>query len=297
MAKIKLKKVRDFGEVLGDTFAFVGQNFNPLLKIFLFLVAPVAIFTSIFAGYVQNELVGNLAVYNEALLDGDIDNPFEMLSSLFSGYYFVNVLLSLITYSIVAAAIFTYLKKYEESENGEVGMKQITNGLLMKIVTLSLFMVMASLIYFFGTLMFIIPGVFLMIATSLYQNVYIVEGKGFVQAFKRSMQLVKGHWWMTLSLYATIGVLVSVILGIVQLLFALLLGAGSSLVTQEPSTALAVVTGIATFCGYFFNFIFWVLIGIWYYSLVEIKDGTSAFEKINQIGNTHTQEEIDRMFR
>ena len=35
--KVEFRKVRDFGEVISDTFLFMKQNFKPLFKAFFYL--------------------------------------------------------------------------------------------------------------------------------------------------------------------------------------------------------------------------------------------------------------------
>ena len=51
-----------------------------------------------------------------------------------------------------------------------------------------------------GTLLFIIPGVFLFIVLFASPILPITEGKGLLQSAKGSYALVKGHWWRAFAI-------------------------------------------------------------------------------------------------
>jgi len=297
MGKIKLRKVREFGEIISDTFNFIGKNFSQLVKIFIFFVAPVALISSAISGYAQNQMVSSMQSVTQMLEQDPGAISLEMFSGFFNGYYFISLFLSLFTYGIIGYVLYTYMKLYEESKSGVVELDSLREGLVGKTLLMTLFLLMCYTIYFFGLMLFIIPGVFLMIASSLLLVVHINENTGFIDSFKRSMSLISGYWWFTFSLFLVVLIILSFVVGFIQLIISLAFGLGTSLLEQEPSTALSIVTAIITFLGYFFNFIMWIMVGILYYSLVEIKEGKNVFEKIDKIGDTHTREEIDRMFR
>ena len=50
-----------------------------------------------------------------------------------------------------------------------------------------------------GMILLIIPGIFLLVSLYLFWPAIVVEGKGPIEALKRSHHLVRGNWWRTLT--------------------------------------------------------------------------------------------------
>lgn len=50
-----------------------------------------------------------------------------------------------------------------------------------------------------GMLLLIIPGIFLLVSLYLFWPAIVMEGKGPIEALKRSHRLVRGNWWRTLT--------------------------------------------------------------------------------------------------
>jgi hypothetical protein len=74
-----------------------------------------------------------------------------------------------------------------------------------------------------GTLAFVVPGIWLMIAWSVAIPAMLVEGKRGAKALGRSLELVRGRWWATLGRLLVAYILVSVVTAAAS--FALLLPA------------------------------------------------------------------------
>lgn len=50
-----------------------------------------------------------------------------------------------------------------------------------------------------GMILLIVPGIFLLVSLYLFWPAIVVEGKGPIEALKRSYNLVRGNWWRTLT--------------------------------------------------------------------------------------------------
>ncbi|MCG8325396.1 MAG: hypothetical protein MI673_07755, partial [Thiotrichales bacterium] len=62
--------------------------------------------------------------------------------------------------------------------------------------------VIGSILFFFavvfGMLLLILPGIYLTVALSFYYFAIVIEDRGPVASLKRSLQIIRGHWWRTL---------------------------------------------------------------------------------------------------
>lgn len=88
-----------------------------------------------------------------------------------------------------------------------------------------------------GLVLFVVPGVYLMIALGFVLFAAILERKGVVESLLYSHLLVKGHWWRTAALLVIIGVVAVVLylaLGIVFGIAMTIGGGGVNLVPGAP---------------------------------------------------------------
>ena len=73
------------------------------------------------------------------------------------------------------------------------------------------------LIAIIGTVLFIIPGLFLSIALIFVLFIAVYENQGFKESVKESINLIKGNWWST----AGILIVLSIIQGVLAFIFQL----------------------------------------------------------------------------
>ncbi|WP_148134633.1 hypothetical protein [Candidatus Formimonas warabiya] len=74
---------------------------------------------------------------------------------------------------------------------------------------------------FFGLLLFIIPGIFLMVRWFLNPQAVMMENVAGTKALGRSKELVKGYWWRSFWFVIVVGIITGVASGIVVVLSSL----------------------------------------------------------------------------
>ena len=105
--KIIIRKVRDFGEVLAATTAFVRQNYGILFKSMVMIAFPFLLIGLVFTSlhYYQN--------FGTIDIEDFIDNPLlgTGAGTLFSVLAYI---MSFIGYVMLMAALYAYVVLYEE---------------------------------------------------------------------------------------------------------------------------------------------------------------------------------------
>src|SRR5688572_17638407 len=105
--KIEFRKIRDFGEVMNDTFSFVRQNFKPLFKSFFAICSFFMIALAILTGLYQSQYLSGLdELFNGKRMQGDL------VRQLASSGYFIMVFFGLSTFVAMQVAIGAYVKSY-----------------------------------------------------------------------------------------------------------------------------------------------------------------------------------------
>ncbi len=303
---IVIKKSRDFGKVMSDTFSLFFQNFKLFAKVFLKIVMPVLV-------------LGSLGVLVVAFMASGFDpvNPdfdeFPMVPAIILGIIYV-LFIFLFIYCFLKIMVVAYRFVKLKSEDAEYA---VTEGDLLNDIggeTMAMlgkvFQYMALLIpimVVFGGLQYLLinligpSGIILLfialpilmyftVATSLYMVVFFHERIGFIDSLKRSMELIKGKWWLTFALTMVISMIANSISSFIQYVPMIFVMIGAALLPEDGSGLslfisvmgiFAVFIVVLTFVFYIINYIFQ---SIWYHSLVEDKEGTSIIDKINQIG-------------
>jgi hypothetical protein len=102
-----------------------------------------------------------------------------------------------------------------------------------------------------GFLLFIIPGLFLLVIWAVVAPVTVLEQPGVLRAFGRSRELVRGHGWSVFGVIMLVVVAVLVVSLLVTILSLGLGSVGSALVQWVVSAAVAPVFALSASVLYF----------------------------------------------
>ena len=227
-------------EVFGRVFSIYGRRFRSLASLSLAVFVPTAIIWLIGATTlgIAEDLTAGLAI---------------------------------LTLLMLSIAVFFYagavVRVAEEDVNGVV---KPTKELLASVVPVTLPLVGLSLIAYIGVsigfALFIIPGVYLMVAWSLFAPSVVVERTGF-GALKRSRKLVSGHFsgvLIALILLAVLNFIIWIALSIVVSVVQSVLGnsLGWAVMLVAWGMVLAPINGLT--------------LAIVFFELREIKEGPAT---------------------
>lgn len=269
---ISLREERDFGEKFNATFQFTRQNIKNLGLTLLLLGSPLLIAGSLITAYLQLELgMGSI-------------QGFQQLPSGFWGYLALLVIVNVIAYSWLLTITFSYIAEYLNG-NRDITPTQVFIRAVGKIGRVLGASVIVSLISFFGMLLLVIPGIYLMIALSFVSVIIIVEDDPAFEAISRSIKLISGKWWSTFGLIFVM----SIVTGLMQLIFnipALIVTIPKALhQTQMVFDAGAIVTqAIASVGSTLLYPLVFIAIAFQYFNLVERKESEGLKQQIRMAG-------------
>ena len=284
---IVLLQQRDFGQKINASFDFAIKNFGPLLKVIFFIAGPAALLSGVAQGIFQSNMV---RVATQA-------SPLGTLYQYLSIEYFFVGLFGVITYFLAYASVSAYMVLYEEKQSsesptpGDVWQKIIEN--LSVNVGAQL---LSFLLILIGTLLFIIPGVYLAICFQFVVIISIREKLSVTETLRRSHKLISGKWWSTFGLI----LIMSIITGIISIIFQFpllvssvmtALGFGNGL--TDSKILMVVMTIIAMVGSTVVQGLIWIAIGFQYYNLVERLDGSGLLSDIEALGSSEKERPAD----
>ncbi|HCX20867.1 MAG: hypothetical protein CMB80_27755 [Flammeovirgaceae bacterium] len=203
---IELYKKRDFGQKINITIEYIRYNFGPLMKMILLIAIPMGILSSLTLGNYFSKL-------------GDFANPnssdIERMGVLgqMGGTYMLMFGVSIITYSLLIATIYNYIKTKNEDPNPDY--MEVLRSSFKYVPGLVGLMIIIGFASFIGFFIFILPGIYLSVVMSLSIPIYMFEQEGIGEALSKSFKLIKEKWWSTFGLI----IITTIIAGVASYVF------------------------------------------------------------------------------
>ena len=138
---------------------------------------------------------------------------------------------------------------------------------------------------FAGFIFCVLPGIYLMVVLFPYPFVIVNEDKSIGETFSRCFELIKENFWNSLGIYIVAGLISSVCSMVIGLVLGIFIGVGSYFSTKEISSTAAIVTSFVTMLQYFFYLVLFVAVGLQYYNLAELRDGTGLERRLEDLGS------------
>lgn len=282
---IELAKIRDLGENISDTFVFVKQNFKPLLVTVLTFCGLFILATAAMHAIQQVKV---LELQKQAL-----ENPgYQSFDSFFDRFgleTFLSLFFMLLSYALMTTTVLSYMALYKQKGNIAPTSAEVWAYIKYYILRVLGGSILLSILLIIASALCILPGVYVYPIFGLIFPIMIMENGSFGYAYKRSFSIIKDNWWTTfgvlfvMAIITYIGFLIfsfpAIILSIINLLTH-----GTR--TAATSTPVAVITAVIQQAGLIIYVLPLVSLGLCYYNLNEIKEGTGLNDRINQFG-TH----------
>jgi hypothetical protein len=303
---LELSKIRDFGEIITDTFTFIRQNYKPLIKCFFVFCGFFLIGGSVFSAMQQAKAVN---VINGISTFQSNSNLYE--SSRFAQFgieYFLDLLFLLFNYIAMHVTVYSYICLYKVKGNiaptvSEVWgyfkyffFKILGSGFLLVLLLAAPIVVCSISTTFLHLpitviliLLSIILIVYLYPILALVFPVMIFENTSLRYAYNRSFRLFKDNWWITFGTLVVIGLIVY--FAFMAIMVPLTILNFSNLFLHPKgglhiSSTLTIITSIVQHIGQVFYIVPLITLSLCYFNLTERLDGTGLMERINQLGST-----------
>lgn len=278
MKTVLLRKSRDIGDIITDSFAYLRIHFKSLGKGLLFFSLPLIIISGILIGTgFGTAMAGNL----------DDPNAIGELANL--GFQFIaGFFLLMLTFMFIIVIVFKHIQLIDDGEE-TIEPSMLLEGFARNIFGVWGILVVISIVSMIGFFLFIIPGIYVAFKLSLAPAIYVIEEEDFGTALSKSWQVTTDYWWFTFGTSFIMSIIMNVVSNavIVPLYIVMMVVVFS---TGEPNMELfgsffSVFYGIGMIAVgllYCFPVISQALV---YFNLEERKTGNSLSMKIDSLGN------------
>jgi hypothetical protein len=277
------RQERDFGAKVGATFEFAAAHWRPLGKCLAYFVVPAALLMGLAMGISQNQAFGSGEVEKATTSLGRI----RSLNNVTGLYHWLGVLASFISYTLLGATVYGYVRvRLALPATEEVTPRLVGEQISRYAPRLLLSAFLGFILVIIGYVLLVVPGVYLSFALSLAWTVQVLEDTTLSQSFRRSIYLIKNHWWSTLGLIIVMSIIVALINTVFQLPYLLTFFGRllqwdflTSDVLTVASTMLASVGQMVLYSLIFLALLFQ------YFNLVEQKEGLGLRNLVASLGS------------
>ena len=285
--KVQLNKERSFGDLFNATFAFIKQEFAELGKALLyFAILPLTV-ASVFNGLMahsQQERVAEITA-NNAL----VSNPWSFYETLFTPMALINYVVMILTSTLLITSVLSYLKLYHERGSGNFSTIDVWHQLTKIYWSIFGTTFLVGLLTTIGFVFCLLPGIYLSVVLCAILPIIVFEGKGFSEAFSKSMQITKPNFWSILGSLIVM-LIISYILIIIASIPGVIVGIKSLLFNRSNPNELPnfnLTYYILNAVVYVFQQVIYavpiIFVSLIYFSQLEKHEKPSLDQKINEI--------------
>jgi hypothetical protein len=290
--KIELRKIRDFGENINDTFLFIRQNFKPLLANFFAICGIFMLAHAIFNGIYQSRVFG---IFDEVRKGVTFRNNSDFYE-VFTPEYFLAILLGLLSYIAMRVVVCVYVKFYLQNKGAKPAIADIWALFIKYYLRVFIYSIPLFILVVIGSVFCLAPGIYLMVVLTPFDMVLIIEDQGFTATFNRCFAIIRGNFWISFAIYLVAGIIYTFSGTIVGMVVGVIVGLGTYFTTNNVGTTAGMVTSLLNVFSGVFYIIFAVSTALQYFNLVERHDGTGILQRVEAMGDNendfdHIQEQ------
>lgn len=291
--KVEFRQLREFGELIGDTFLFMKQNFKPLMKSFFALTGIFIIGGIISSMIAQLQLVG-IAQAAGTTFD---DSPRNMFYNV--GFtYVLSIVFVLLTYTSMYVSILSYIALYIEKGNVAPSIDEVWAYFKYYFFRMMGSGILLFIFFMLCLILCILPGIYVYPAVTIFAPIMILENGSFTHSFDRSFKLLKNEWWITAAVILVINLIFYAFSTLVQLPAIIIMMVGAFTQGERTITnAYAVISSVSQQISYIFMIIPIICSSLIYFNLVERKENLGLLQRMDSLGqNPETDQTIQEEY-
>lgn len=287
--KVEFRKIREFGELIGDTFLFIKQNFKPLGKAFIYICGIFILGGIISSILTQLQIID---FQSTSYPSSYRNNPFDAFSKVGFPYLLV-ILFMMLSYTAIYITILSYIALYVQKGNVAPSVEEVWSYFKFYFLRILGSGIVMSI---FGALCFIccvIPGIYVFPALTIFYPIMIIENGSIGYSFNRSFKLIKDEWWITAAVIIIIWIITYACMMLIQLPSIIVAMVGAFTNVGNPITKTYIfLSSILQYIAYILTIIPLICGTLIYFNLVERKESSGLIDRIGSLGQTTDQTNI-----
>jgi hypothetical protein len=282
---LELRKTRDFGQVINDSFTFLRENFKPLFKslvIICGLFVLIGTVTSVF------QYMSMMGLYT-GRMNFDTSNTYEVSSYTYSYFLtaFFNGVVLLLLEVCIHLVTLAYISVYLQKGNQTPTFEEVWGYFKYYFFRVLGSGILLFLLIVIGCVLCFIPGIYLGNVFSLVIPIIVIENSSFSFAFNKSFQLIKDNWWFVLGVAFITYLIVGVASSFASVPLTIIPLAGKFFYQKSYTLPLLIIFSALRNILMLCYALPVIAIALCYFKLSEEKEGLGLLGRIENFGKTN----------
>lgn len=284
---VEFKKVREFGEIISDTFLFIKQNFKPLMKTYVYLCGFFLI------GGLLSSIASNVKIFE--LIDPEREAQVGNMGYFrnLSINYILVLVFNVLGYSSFFTAVLGYIALYVRKGNVAPSVPEVWSYFKFYFFRVVGGGFLVAIFWMICMMLCLVPGIWVTPAMFIFFAIMIMENAGVGYSFNKCFKLVDNEWWIT---FATIIVIYVIYQGAVLFLqtpaLILFWARDFTHIQHALGSGFAIILSVCQYLAQVFLIIPIVASAMIYFNLVERKESPGLLDRIDNFGQTPVQNQM-----
>lgn len=289
-SQIELRKIRDFGANISDTFEFIRQNFKPMIKCFFAIAGIFILLQAVSSGIFESRVFFNVGEIGHRGSGGFGQFQKTIFLKYLSYPFLLYMVFAWLAYVAMQVCVGGYMKYYDANDKKQPGIEEVWDIFKTYYLKVLIYTIPVTILIIIGCLFCLLPGIFLAVVFVPFPWILMMEDASLGDGIQRCFDLIKGNFWMSLGIYLVTYVIYSFASGIIGLLIGIISGLLAYITTKDMSSTIGIATSVLRIFSFLFYIIFLVSAMLNYFNLAEQRDAIGMLRRIDQVGNNRNDD-------
>ncbi|HAL83243.1 MAG TPA: hypothetical protein DCO83_14265 [Mucilaginibacter sp.] len=280
---IELRKLRDFGQIINDSFTFLKENFKPLFKS-LFIICGFFILIGIVSTVFTYMNFSTVFKFDMNSYDAQTQPMTYFISA------FVSAFIVVLTQAFIHLVTLCYISVYLQKNNTTPTLAEVWGYFRFYFFRVLWSGILIFFIIAVGFVLCIIPGIYLMTVSYLIIPIIVIENSSFSYAFNKSFRLIKNNWWLVFGVIFIMSLIVGIASSIVSMPITLVTVGDKFLPLKGLKLPLIIISSVLRNILLLAYVLPAIAVCLCYFNLSEEKDGTGLLDRIEKIGKDNDEQ-------
>ncbi|HEY4326304.1 MAG TPA: hypothetical protein VGN20_20125 [Mucilaginibacter sp.] len=285
---IELRRLRDFGQIINDSFTFLKENFKPLFKALLIICGFFILISFISMVFTYLNITNIFTRFN--LDSKSYDSTYKPSSIILAA--FVSAFVLVLTQSFITLVTLCYISVYLQKGNSTPDLAEVWGYFKYYFWRVLGSGILISLLFMIGLVLCVIPGIYLFPILYLIIPIIVIENCSFGYAFNKSFRLIKNNWWLVFGVIFIMSLIVGVAGSIVNIPITLFRKGGMFFSFKTFTLPVVVVFSLFRSILLLAYVLPSIGIALCYFNLAEEKDGTGLLDRIEKLGKPNNESNL-----
>ena len=280
---IEPRRIRDFGQIINDSFTFLKENFKPLFKSLIIICGFFIVIGTVSTAFTYMNM--NTMVNLDLNSMDARQQPIAYLVSLF-----VMLFVLVLTQAFIHLTTLCYISVYLQKNNTTPTLEEVWGFFRYYFWRVLGSSILIFILVVVATMFCIIPGIYIGPIMYLVIPIIVIENGSFSFAFNKSFRLVKNNWWLLFGVIFIMSLIVGIGGSIAAIPLSIFTVSGKFLSLKGFTLPLIIVFSLLRNVLLLAYVLPAIAICMCYFSFAEQKDSTGLMDRIDKLGKTDEEQ-------